>query len=216
VAKKADLQAAYDRCEQMRHSVAAAEQSRDYPLAVRYATGVLPDQHDAVTFQRRFLKSPTFTTPAVDVILRYAPPVFLSKVLDAVQEWFDAGSKPERTALPEMPKRIEAARHLLAHAVELWGVLAESPKAVLRPPATPSTAAVVPFWVSAGVVALRPQDPGTYARVSDPQRQAVAKCSGCGRERTAPLAALLEPTTCNACQRRCNFVLIRRVLGSIA
>ncbi len=212
MATKAELQAAHDRCEKICSEAAAAEWGKDYPLAVQRATTALPDQHASVTFQRRFLKSPVITTPAVDVILRYAPPFFVSKAIEVVQEWFDAGSKAERTALSELPRRIDAARQLLAHAVELWGVLAESPTAVLRPPTTPLTKAVVPLWVSAGVVAPRSHEPPMYTRVSDPRRPAVAKCSGCGRERTAPLADLLEPATCDACRRRCNFVLTRRVL----
>lgn len=212
MATKAELQAAFDHCEQVRREVAAAERARDFPLAVQRAAAAWPHQHDAVAFQRRFLKPATVSTPAVDVVLRYAPPFFLGEVIDAVQAWYDGGTKTERTALPELPKRIEAARAILAHAVELWQVLAESPSAVLRPPATPLTKGVVPLWASAGVIALRPQEPGTYTRVSDPKRPAVAKCSGCGRERTAPLTDLLEPATCPACQRRCSFVITRRVL----
>jgi hypothetical protein len=212
VATKAELQAAYDFCEQIRRGVSAAETARDYPLAAKTAETALHFQHASVSFQRRFLKSPKVTTPAVDVILRYAPPFFLSKALDAVQVWYDGGTKTERTALPDLPGRIEVARKVLARAVELWGVLAESQSAVLKLPATPLTKAVVPLWVSAGVVLLRPQEPGSYSRVSDPRRPAVAKCSGCGKDRTAPLTDLLEPATCPACNKRCAFVLTRRGL----
>lgn len=213
MATKAELQAAYERCEQIRRGASAAETAREFMQAVKQAETALPYQHPSVSFQRRFLKTPTPTTPAVDVVLRYAPAFFLGGSLDAVQAWYDGGTKTERTALPDMPKRIDAARKTLTHSVELWGVLAEHPSAVLRPPVTPLTKAVVPIWVSAGVIAIRPQEPSAYIRVSDPRRQAVAKCSGCGRERTAPLAELLEPATCPGCQKRCAFVLTRRVVS---
>lgn len=213
MATKAELQADHERCEQIRRGVFALETAREFPRAVAQAETVLPHQHASVSFQRRFLKTSQPTTPAVDVILRYAPAFFLSKALDAVQQWYDGGTKAERTALPDMPQQIETARKVLAHAVELWGVLAEHPSAVLRPPATPLTVAVIPLWLSATVIALRPQEPSTYIRVSDARRNAVAKCSGCGNERAAPLAELLEPTTCHRCKKRCAFVLTRRVLS---
>lgn len=213
MATKAELQQGYERCEQIRRGLAAAEAARDFLLAVRQAESALPHQHAAVSFQRRFQKLTFLTTPAVDVILRYAPPFFLGRSLDAVEAWYSGGTPTERKALPDIPARIATARKALAHAVELWGVFAESPSAVLRPPATPLTDAVVPFWVAATVAVPRPEDPASYVRVSDPRREAMAKCSCCGRERRAPLADLLEPSRCPACERRCEFVLTRRVLG---
>jgi hypothetical protein len=212
VATKDELRDAFNRCQHIHREAVAAERSQDHPLAVRRATAALPDQHAAVTFQRRFLNPPAITTPAVDVILRCAPPFFLGNAVEAVQEWFDAGTKTERAALPDIPRRIADARKLLAHAVELWGVLAESPTAVLRPPPVPASIGLLTLWASAGVVAQRPGGVVSYSRVSDPRRAAVAKCAGCGQERTAPLADLLEPDLCPACQRQCNFVLIRHVL----
>lgn len=210
---KAELQQQYERCEQIRRGLAAAEAARDFPVAVRQAETGLPHQHDAVTFQRRFLKTAATTTPLVDVILRCAPPFFLGRSLDAVEQWYAGGTPTERKALPDIPARVANARKVLAHAVELWGVFTESPVALLRPPAHPLTAEVVPFWVSAGLVAPRSDGSAAFVRVSDPRREAVAKCAGCGRERNAPLAELLEPTRCPACERRCEFVLVRRVLG---
>lgn len=210
---KADLQAAHEKCEQVRRGVFALESARDYLAAVRQAEKLLPDVHASVTFQRRFLKVDQPTTPAVDVILRCAPAFFLGRSLDAVQGWYDGGTKSERNALPAIPDRIAAARRVLAHAVELWGVLARSPTATLRPSAIVLINAVVPLWEAAGLIAPRPDDPRTYARVSDTRRNAVAKCSGCGGERTAPLVELLESAVCPACRKRCHFVLTRRVFG---
>jgi hypothetical protein len=213
MATKAELQQAYETFERIRRGWTSAEATRDFPEVVRQTESALTYQHAAVTFQRRFQKLSTLTTPAVDVILRYAPPFFLGRSLDAVEAWYTGGTPTERKALPDIPARIATARKVLDHAVELWGVFAESPSAVLRPPANSLTAAVIPFWVAATVVAARPEDPATYVRVSDPRREAMAKCAGCGRERRAPLADLLEPSRCPACERRCEFVLVRRVLG---
>lgn len=213
VATKAELQQAYETCERIRRGWTAAEAARDFPEVVRQAESALPQQHASFTFQRRFQKLTAPAAPAVDAILQYAPPFFLGRSLDTVEAWYTGGTPTERKALPDIPVRIATARKVLTHAVELWGVFAESPAAVLRPPANPLSAAVIPFWVAATVAAPRPEDPATYVRVSDPRREAMAKCSGCGRERRAPLADLLEPSRCPACERRCEFVFVRRVLG---
>lgn len=215
MATKAELQQAYEACERLRRGWTSAEAARDFPGVVRQAESALAHQHAAITFQRRFQKLTTLTTPAVDVILRYAPPFFLGRSLDTVEAWYTGGTPTERKALPDIPARIAAARKVLAHAVELWRVFAESPTAVLSPPANPLSAAVIPFWVAAGAVAARPEAPSTYVRVSDPRREAIAKCCGCGRERRAPLVDLLEPVRCPACERRCEVVLVRRTLGGI-
>lgn len=136
MATKAELQTAFERCEQRRRDVSPLEAARSYAQVVQALLAVLPDQHAAVSYQRRYLKSPAPVTPALDLILRYAPPIFQGGALTAVQQWYDSGTKTERAALPDFPAKIETARAVLAHAVQLWGVLAEHPTAVR--PATDS------------------------------------------------------------------------------
>lgn len=216
MATKTELQRDYDRYEQIRRGVAAAEAAKDYPAVVRQAESALPLLHAAVTFQRRFLKLPMPVAYAADAVLRFAPAFFLGKAIDAVEAWYTGGTPTERKALPDIPLRIATARKVLAHAVELWGVLAESPMAVLRPPASPLSAAVVPLWVSVGAVAQHATDRAAYFRVSDLRREAVAKCAGCGRDRRAPLADLLEPPRCPTCQQRCQFVLTHRQMPGVS
>lgn len=212
MATKADLQAAHEQCERIRRGAFAAEHAREYLTAIKQSQTALQYLHPSVSFQRRYLKVDTPTAPAADTILRLAPAFFQGQAVDAVLAWYEGGTKTERASLPDMPRRVDAARQVLAHAVELWGVLAEHPSAVLRPPTSPLTTSVVPIWVAAGAIALRLKESSTYIRASDPRREAVAKCAGCGRESRAPLAELLEPTRCPACERRCAFVIIRRLV----
>ena len=117
-----------------------------------------------------------------------------------------------RTALPDIPQQIADARNLLAYAVELWEVMAEAPSAVLRPKPNARNNTLFSIWLSAAVVAIRPNEPTAYFRVTDPRRDALAKCASCGRERRAPIADFLEPSRCPTCGRRSDFVLIRRGL----
>ena len=54
MATKVELQAAYERCEQIHHGVAAELHKPDFPAAVKQGETALSHQHAAVTFQRRF------------------------------------------------------------------------------------------------------------------------------------------------------------------
>lgn len=212
MAKKSELEQAHEECERIHREIASALHSRDITLAVKLAVSALSYQHASVTFQRRFQNLVTIKIPAVDTILRYAPTFFLSRSIDAVETWYNSGNKAERTALSEIPVQITSARDLTSYAVKLWEVFADSPEAFLRPPNDPRNKAIIPIWVYASVVTINPNAPTTYIRVTDPRRDAVAKCSSCGRERRAPITELLEPSRCPACERRSVFVIIRRVI----
>ena len=212
MATKAELQAAYERCEQIRRGAAAELKKLDFPAAVKLAEIALPHQHAAFTFQRRFQNAAAPTAPIIDLILRYAPACFLSQSLNTVETWYLSGTKTERSALPDIPEQIAVSRNVLAYAVELWGVLAESPTAMLRTTPGPRNNDLLSVWLSAAVVAVHPHEPTAYFRVTDPRRDAVAKCSSCGRERRAPIADFLEPSRCPSCGHRSDFVLIRRVI----
>jgi hypothetical protein len=190
---KADLQAAHDRCEQIRRGVFALETARDYLAAVKQAEKALPGLHASVSYQRRFLKTEQPATPAVDTILRYAPAFFLGRSLEAVQGWYDGGTRTERNALPEVPERIATARRVLAHALELWGVLARAPTATLRPSAIVLTNAVVPLWLDAGVIAPRAEDPKTRRLTPGSVTPAVM------RSGSAPGAVESEPPHWSNC-----------------
>jgi len=213
MATKVEMQAALERCEQIRHVVAAALHTLDYVAAVKHAEAALPHQHAAVSFQRRFQNSEAPAAPLVDLILRFAPACFLSRSLDAVEAWYAGGTKTERTSLPDMAGLIVDARRLLSYAVELWGKLSKSPMAVLRLAPDRHSKVLLHVWLSTAAVATHPTEPNTYIRVTDPRRDAVAKCSSCGGERSAPMSDFLEPSTCLKCGRRSDFVLLRRGLA---
>ena len=210
MATKAELQAAFARYHQIRRAVTGEVHKCDFPAAVKLAETALSLQHDSVTFQRRSRKATAPSIPIVDLILHYAPACFLSRSLVAVETWYLGGTKTERSALPDVPKLLGDAHNLLARAVELWGVMAKSPTAVLRLESDSRDKALFSVWLAARVVGLHPQDASAYFRVTDPRRDAIAKCSACGRERRAPAADFHEPSRCPSCKRRSDFVLIRR------
>lgn len=210
MATKAEMQAAFERCEQVRGIVGASLHQMDYFGALKHACTGLPHQHAAVSFQRRFQNVDSPTAPLVDLILRFAPACFMGRALDEVEAWFASGTKTERGSISHMPVAITDARHLLAYAVDLWGVLSRSPASVLRITPNQQSKILLHVWLSIGAVAAHPAEPHAYVRVTDPRRNVVAKCTSCGGERYSTMTETLEPSTCTACGRRSNFVLVRR------
>ena len=211
MATKRELETDYERCEQIRRGAASAVAAHDYPQAVRQAESALPHLHAAVRFQRLHLKAAPIV-PVLEVIFRYAPPLFLARSLDAVEAWYAGGTRGEKAALSDLPERLATARSRLARAVELWSAFAGA-DGTLSAPVDKVGADLLRVWTSAGLVAPHPTIPKRFTRITDVRRPAAGKCAGCGKERVAPLADLLDPSTCPACGRRCVFVLTRRVFG---
>jgi hypothetical protein len=210
MATKAEMQAAYERCEQIRHEVAAAMHRLDYFGALKLAESALVHQHAAVSFQRRFQNSEAPATPNVDLLLRFAPACFLSRSLDVVGAWYEGGTKTERSSLPAVPDRIAAARDALAYAVEIWTSLSSTPTSVLRLVPDQRSKALLHVWLQTAALVAHPTEPNSYMRVSDPRRVATAKCFSCGAKRNGPMLEFLEPSACDSCGRRSDFVLLRR------
>jgi hypothetical protein len=213
MAKKVELEDAYARYGASCDAVARHEAERALHDAVREAEDGLSLVHPAVTYQRRFLKTETPAAPTLDCLFRYAPPLFLKSALDAVERWYAAGTRTERTTLAEFPERLATARRQLAEAVELWSILASGTGAKLvLDGRAPDATAVVAVWVRIGAVAeTRHPDQVAYTRVSDPRRPVKGKCSACGRVLGAPLARLLDPFPCPGCRKPCSFVIVGRI-----
>jgi hypothetical protein len=212
MAKKVELEGLYNCYCQWCESVARAEAARDFRAAVQQAEASLPLVHSAVTFQRRFLKLDNLITPIIDCVLRYAPPLFLRKALDAVEKWYADGTRTERNALPDMPDRFAAARQTLAVAADLWSSLSARPGAGVHiDNRLPAVTRIIPVWLSAGLIVETNQaGRREYARAGDSRRPVRGKCSECGGIRAAPLAQLLDPARCPTCGQMRQYVIISR------
>lgn len=161
MAKKSELEAAYSQCGDLSHQAARAAARHDYRSALALAARCLPRLSDELNYQRRFLKPDRFALPPADLILRFAPPLFARRPLDELAEWVAGLSKAERSAVPELPGRLAEARQRLATAVRLWSDLD-------RPiPHANSDAALLRFWVAAGLVEPAPGQPAGHRRVTD-------------------------------------------------
>ncbi len=210
MAKKAELEHVYN---QYRHSCAVAigaVSAGDFQTGIREAESSLSHVYPTITYQKRFLKTEP-DAPTLDVLLRYAPPLFLGQAIDAVERWYLSGTRTERGNLPDVSERIASARSRATLARELWSVLDAAPDAHLAVSnRNPAELEIVRTWLRLGAVAPSARyGPQQYERVSDPRRSACGRCSGCGYTITATLSRLLDPFPCPGCRREHPFVLLR-------
>lgn len=214
MAKKADLEVAYSRHDNLCRQAATLEAQSDYRSALQRAESGLSTLRDALTYQRRYLKVAQPPLTAADRIMRLAPPLFARRSLDALEAYCDGRAKAERAAFPGLTQQLAAARQTLALAVRLWSEMNVTPAAPIYPPATDRTSAgITDVWLAMGlVVRAGPAGATVYKVVTDLWRDAVGKCSGCGCIRQAAAVQLLEPMACPSCNERRSFVITRRVL----
>jgi hypothetical protein len=210
VAKKADQEAAHSRYTSLLDEAKTAERNKDFHIVVTRAEAALPSQRDSLAFQRRYLKIERPPLPAVDLLTRYAPPLFAYRVLDALEAWIAECKKAERDAYPHLRGQLETARQVMATASRVWSAW----QADLDTPAGEDKATVTALakvWSSAGAIIRRPDTTKkTYAVVTRVHQEVWGKCPSCGRPHRATYLAMLEPLACPGCAKRGTFTITKR------
>jgi hypothetical protein len=214
VARKAELEAAYIVHNEYCDQAELYEAKQDYHAALQHAEFGLSQLQHTLTFQRRFLKIARPALPTVDRIVRLAPPLFARRSLDALAAYIEGRSKADRTAFPDLPDRLADARRTLTFAVHLWSHLSEALAVPAHTLDTDSRApAIIKIWFAMGLIfRVRSENTSVYRVVTNPRRDALGKCPGCGASRQAPLLQLLEPLQCHSCNQSYSFAILRRTL----
>lgn len=210
MAKKADLEESFRACSARCAEAARAEADGDYPRAVERAAAALPALRAWVVFLRRYQKVEAPDLPPVELILKYAPPLFAGAALQAVEAWAAEAGRPERALYPDLPARLGEARRRLALAVRVWPAWPAAAPST-SPAADPAEVTeLLDFWVLYGAVVRRGGLGPGYEPVTHPRRPARGKCGRCGRDDRAAWAELLEDRACPQCGARSHFVIVPR------
>lgn len=211
MAKKADLEASFRACQARTAEAARAEVDGDYPRALDRAKGTLPLLREYVAFLRRFQKVEAPQLPAVEVILRCAPPLFARRALDAVDAWLAELNRAERAACRDLPDQTVAARRRLALAVRVWPRWPATGPAPVPPADAEDVARLFDVWTRCGAITRRPGTaPPVYEPVTHPRRRARGKCPACGRTDEVEWMALLGSRACPHCRTVGTFVIVAR------
>ena len=199
MAKKVDLEATYRDYAARCAEAAQAETDRDYQKMLARAETTVP----------LFGEAPRL--PSVELILRYAPPLFAWRALDAVDEWYAQASRTDRKAYSDLPDRMQATRGLLALATRLWPSWRPGPVAAAGSDLA-KVAQLLDFWTTYGAVVRRGSTTApVYALVTHPQRPARGKCARCGHEKEAKWAEFLDATACPHCRATSSFAIVARI-----
>jgi hypothetical protein len=211
VAKKVDLEATYRDYAARCAEAAQAEGDRDYQKMLGRAESTVPLLSEAITYLRRYQKVEAPRLPSVELILRYAPPLFAWRALDAVDEWYAQASRTDRKAYSGLPDRVQATRRLLALATRLWPSWRAGPIAAAGGDLA-QVAQLLDFWTTYGAVVRRGSTTApTYELVTHPQRRAQGKCAHCGQQKDAKWSELLDATDCPHCRTKSPFVIVARI-----
>jgi hypothetical protein len=214
VAKKADLEAAYNRYGVICAEVGRAEQQRDYFAVLQQAETSLSHLRAAIAYQRRYLAVDRPSLPTVDRLLRYAPPLFARRSLDALEAWLGEGKRAERAAYPHLPEQLSAARRAMSLAARLWSEWhVQGPTSLqLSGPDVKAAEAIARVWVTVGAFTRGLSGAVPYTPVTNLRRDAWGKCHGCGHMYRAKIVALLKPLSCPQCKQVCHFVIAKRAV----
>lgn len=211
MAKKVDLEASFRACQARTAEAVRAEADGDFPRALDRAEGTLPVLREYVAFLRRYQKVEAPQLPAIEVILRCAPPLFARRALDAVDAWLAELNRTERVAYAHLPDELASARRRLALAVRVWPRWPATGPAPTPPADAEDVARLFDVWTRCGAIARRPGTaPATYEPITHPRRRARGKCPACGRTDEAEWAGLLGPRTCPHCRVTGSFVILAR------
>ena len=212
MSSKVQLATAYDWCNaqvlRIQHQIAI----HDYFVAIDICVSSLGNVHDSITYQRRYLYATAPTTTIIDQLLWYAPCFFRNNPIDQVELFYKNGTKAERDALPEMPRKLDVARNLSKRCVALWQLMSDTPDALASPDLTCELdSPVLRQWYNAGLIYVVPAQPRVgYAKITDFDRIATGKCFKCGAVRRATTAVLAEHAACTACHRMTDFAILNR------
>jgi hypothetical protein len=212
VAKKVELEASFREYSAQCAEASQAELDHDYPRMLARAEATLPLLGEAIAYLRRYQEVEVPRLPSVAQILRYAPPMFARRSLDAVAEWQSQTSRTDRKAYPELPHQLQAARRVLALATRIWPSWRAAAPVLAADDDANEVAQLITFWMNHGsIVRWTDKKPEMLQLVTHPRRDARGKCARCGHETQAKWMELLDEKVCSHCRATSHFVIVARV-----
>jgi len=212
MAKKVDLEAAFRFCSARSSDALQAEIAGDFSAVLNIAESCLPRLRESIAYLRRFQSIDAPKLIAVELILRYAPPMFAPNYLNAVEEWCAKLNRSERNCYPNLPAEIESARHRMALAARIWPHWPSSSSNQLAESRSIDALQIIDVWRRFGAIEREgTNQSGSYRLVSHPKSATRGKCNLCGSEDRAPLFDLLKYRKCPRCQQTGMFTIVGRV-----
>lgn len=216
MAKKADLEADYQRYASLNQKSREAKRKGDFRAALECAVAALPHVSGMIQFTTRFEgHDDPDSVEAIDTILSLSPTVFRHHDLDEVDTLLKQKRLVERRTNENISQRICDARKDMRLAHKLYTLFERESDVTLDEigaacdPSEASWNRIVDLWTKMGILQAASSDNSRRLRLTTRMGGITpAKCPLCGVMTDAPKAMLLESFTCPSCERIACFVIM--------
>jgi hypothetical protein len=214
---KAEMERHRDQYRLWVSKAQASAQQRFYREAVELAVSSFGSVDGMMQYERKYGGTESVYVEAIDIVLRYAPPLFHFQSLDSLDSLLKNQRRIERNASGDVPERLREARALMWDAHRLWchlerhsdcrqdelfGVLGGH---------RDRWRSIAEAWDSIGLIRRAP-DGGSFSLSLYTRMDEVVpgKCPSCGVVGKAPKTKLLEEHHRPKCHASVYFVLLAR------
>ena len=165
-------------------------------------------------FERKYEKRQFDRIEAIDIVLRYAPILFHTTSLEALNNLLKNQKRIDKNADADLAADLRCAYEKMWIAHALWEHLERSPSVPLGELSAKTqdqrqARAILNEWVRMGLVDVTGATQETFVRLATNLLERVpAICSLCGVHIQGTKYKLLESRDCPGCHRPSTFVLI--------
>jgi hypothetical protein len=215
MATKAALEIAAERYSQLHEAAAQLAEKRDFLGAVNCASESLHLIPPMMQFERKYNSREFDSVETIDLILTFAPPLFLIDALDKVGEVLGEFRAIERNTDADMASKLSHARSVMQMARGLW-TLAERKEAFTSDDAWEQfggndevAMSVVQVWTDVRAIIPTATTPPLQWRLVSPfHDNCRCKCPSCGATGKGLLQFAMQETICPGCKNGVTFVIL--------
>lgn len=215
--KKAEMEAHRDEYHARISEAHEAEQKEFYHAAVDHAMSSLHHVDGMMRYERRYEYREFDTLDGIEIILEYAPLLFLFHSLDAVESLLNDNRQIERNTLDPLSDKLAEARERMFASRRIWNHLEHHPGAQEEDlPVEPLDGdgwgrwwSSIDAWEEMGIVRqTETDDSQCLSFVTQMDEAARAKCPGCGIIAKGPKFKFLATVACPKCKSGKLFVIL--------
>lgn len=208
--KKAELESHRDSYYAILSKAQDAQKVGDYHAVIRHARAALAFVDAMMQFERRYNDTEFVSVDAVDLVLEYAPLLFVGDALSELEALLKKSRRIDKNTDDSLMSRVSEAKKRMWEAYDVWESLEQV--SVSEAKASPDNAEVSPNynriaaeWVRIGVVC---NESGTLKLTTRMNQRVLSKCPACGVVARAAKAKFLREQSCPRCRATGNFVIL--------
>lgn len=206
---KAELAEGRDAYYNLLFQSKTALEKRHYYDALGFASAAMTYVDGMMQFERRFENRTISTIECFDIIVRFAPPLFRLRDLDALAALLASQKRIERNSSTSYLAQVPHARSRLFKAYRLWEGFERQGSVPVNDPQLIQHDLTLQDWLQMGLVhQVTDSNEVRWALVTSLSRTVRAKCASCGKIAGAAKRRFLEPCKCPQCANSVWFTIV--------